>query len=85
MKGHKIWNCTQNQNHRRNQNKNQRKFKKTQKEAKKAYIVHVENDMDSSYDKETNICFMENYEEDEETSDFSYNDLFCIWNKSNKE
>lgn len=86
MKGHKKWNCAQNQNHRRNQNQNQRKFNKNQEEAEKAaYIVQVENDTDSSYDKEANICFMENYEEDEVTSHFSYNDLFCIWNKSNKE
>lgn len=85
MKGHKKWNCAQNQDHRRNQNQNQRKFKKNQEESKKAYIIQVENDTDSSYDKEANICFMENFEEDEITSHFSYNDLFCIWNKSNKE
>lgn len=41
--------------------------------------------MKSSYKEEVNLCLMENHQDDEVTSHFSYQDLFCICSKLTKE
>ena len=48
------------QNQRRNQNLGN--FKKHTKEAIKSYIIWDDNDMDSLYDEESKICFVEYHE-----------------------
>lgn len=48
------------------ENHNQKKSMKPKKKGNKAYITCDENDTKSSDDEETNICLMENHQDDEE-------------------
>lgn len=52
---------------------------------KKAYIVWEYNDIESSYDEETNIYLMVNHQDDEVASYFSYQDLALICKKIKKD
>lgn len=57
-----------------------------ERKGKKAYVSWEDNDIQSSDDEEEfNICLMENHQDDDVTSYFSYYDIFRICKKLTKE